>query len=58
MTSVYAAAPENTTPKLSAGQVTADKGQEIVLPVYILDNPGLAGIRMDVEYDTEMFSLA
>lgn len=57
MTSVYAAAPENTTPKLSAGQVTADKGQEIVLPVYILDNPGLAGIRMDVEYDTEMFSL-
>ena len=57
MTSVYAAAPENATPKLFVGQIAADKGQEVVLPVCISDNPGLAGIRMDVEYDTEIFSL-
>ena len=57
MTSVYAAAPENATPKLSVGQVTADKGQEVILPVCISDNPGFAGIRLDVEYDTEIFSL-
>lgn len=57
MTSVYAAAPENATPKLSIGQVTADKGQEVILPVCISDNPGFAGIRLDVEYDTEIFSL-
>ena len=57
MTSVYAVASENATPQLSVGQITADKGQEVILPVCISDNPGFAGIRLDVEYDTEIFSL-
>lgn len=57
MTTVSAADSGNKSPELYAGQAAADKGQEIILPVSVSGNPGIATVRLDVEYDTEIFSL-
>ena len=38
-------------PVLSVGSITAKAGDEIEIPVYITDNPGLLGMTFLLEYD-------
>ena len=57
MTSVYAASPQTTQPTLYGGEIVSHRGQEITVPVYIANNPGIASLRMDLTYNTEVFSL-
>lgn len=56
MTSVYAA---NTTTETTiyGGEVKAFSGEEVRFPVYIANNPGIASVRIDLTYDTDVFAL-
>ena len=57
MTSVYAANAETTT-VISGGDVQAHAGDTVRFPVYIANNPGIASIKIDLTYDTTVFTLA
>ena len=55
--SAYAADLSNTEAILYSEQVTSSAGEEFVLPICISNNPGIACIRLDIKYDTEIFSI-
>ena len=43
--------------RVYGGQISALTGGEVKFPIYISGNPGIASIKLDVEFDTEVFSL-
>lgn len=57
MTSVYAADVTYTDTFIYGGEVKAYAGDEVVFPVYISGNPGIASLRIDLTYDTDALAL-
>ncbi len=45
---------EGSMPQVSVGNVVVDCGQNVEVPMYLSENPGICGMTLEVTYDTSL----
>ena len=55
--SAFALTEELSQPRIVMENVTAAPGEEVVLSVDLVNNPGLINVKLSLEYDHEVFTL-